>query len=217
MTPRTAEYIQAIERLPEGSTLIVSGVSWEDYEDLLDDLDERRAVSVSYDEGTLEIMSPLSEHELYKEVISCLIRAFAEEKNLPLENLGSTTWKRRQLRKGTEADTCFYVTTAPRIVGKLHIDLSVDPPPDIVVEIDTTNRSQRKFTIYAALRVPEIWRYDGKLVHMYRFENGSYVTIETSTFLIGLSASLLTEFLEISKTQGQTHTLRLFRQRIKTN
>src|SRR5262249_46154880 len=158
MSTRTAEYRDAIEHLPAGSRLIISGVSWEDYEDLLEDLAGKTTVRVLYDEGTLEIMSPLLEHEVYKELISYLVRAFADEKNLPLESLGSTTWKLRQIRKGTEPDACFYVTNAYRIVGKLNIDLSVDPPPDIVVEIDTTSRSRRKFAIYAALHVPEIWR-----------------------------------------------------------
>jgi len=215
MSTRTAEYKDAIEHLPDGSTLIVSGVSWEEYEDLLDDLADQPAVRVSYDEGTLEIMSPLPEHERYREFISDIVRVFAEEKNLRLEKLGSTTWKRRQLRKGAEADTCFYVTNAHRIEGKLDIDLAVDPPPDVVVEIDTTNRSQRKFAIYAALHVPEIWRYDGKQVEMYILQNDSYARTDTSSFLIALSASLLTEFLEIAKTQGQTQSLRLFRERVR--
>jgi Uma2 family endonuclease len=214
MSTRTAEYKDAIEHLPDGSTLTVSGVSWEEYEDLLDDLADRPPVRVSYDEGTLEIMSPLPEHERYKEFISYLVRAFADDKNLPLEGMGSTTWKRPQLRKGAEADTCFYVTNAHRIVGKPDIDLAVDPPPDVVVEIDTTNRSHRKLAIYAALHVPEIWRYDGKQLEMYVLQNESYVKTASSASLIGLSASLVTEFLEISKTRGQTEALRLFRERI---
>src|SRR5213593_449658 len=215
MSTRTAEYIEAIEHLPEGSTLIVPGVSWEQYEDLLNDLADHPAVRVSYDEGTLQIISPLSEHELYKEFISDLARAFAEENKLVLEKLGSTTWKRRQLRKGTEADACFYVTNAQRIVGKRKIDLNIDPPPDVLVEIDTTNRSQHKFPIYAALRVPEIWRYDGRYVEMYRLDNESYVKTDTSIILVGLSASLLEQFLELSKTQGQTEALRSFRDRVR--
>jgi Uma2 family endonuclease len=129
--------------------------------------------------------------------------------------LGSTTWKRRQLRKGTEPDTCFYVTHAHQIVGKLDIDLAIDPPPDVAVEIDTTNRSHRKFPIYTALRIPEVWRYDGKQVEMCVLQNESYISTDTSISLIGISASLLTEFLEISKTQGQTETLKLFRERIR--
>jgi Uma2 family endonuclease len=217
MSTRTGEYRDAIEHLPDGSTLIVPGVSWEEYEDLLDQLSEQPAVRVSYDQATLHIMSPLPEHEVYKEIVSCLVRAFADEMNLPLESLGSTTWKNRPLQKGAEADACFYVTNAHRIVGKLDIDLTVDPPPDIVVEIDTTSRSLHKFAIYAALHVPEIWRYNGKQVEMYIFQNESYVKVDSSRSLIGLSAALLTEFIEISKTQGQTKTLRLLRERLQTS
>src|SRR5262245_7322449 len=87
MSTRTAEYRDAIEYLPAGSRLIISGVSSEDYEDLLEDLAGKTTVRVLYDEGTLEMMSPLREHEVYKELISYLVRAFADEKNLPLESL----------------------------------------------------------------------------------------------------------------------------------
>jgi Uma2 family endonuclease len=107
MSTRTAEYRDAIDHLPDGSTLIVSGVSWEEYEDLLEDLVEGTSVRISYDEGTLEIISPLPEHEAYKILLSRLVEAFADERGVPLEGFGSTTWKRRQIRKGAEADACF--------------------------------------------------------------------------------------------------------------
>jgi len=132
-----------------------------------------------------------------------------------LEKFGSTTWKRRRLKKGTEPDTCFYVANAARVVGKHKIDLDSDPPPDIAVEIDTTNESRAKFPIYAALGVPEIWHYDGKQVELYKLKGGSYVRTNASDFLAGLSAALLTEFLKTSKPQSQTAALRLFRERIR--
>jgi len=135
--------------------------------------------------------------------------------NLTLEKFGSTTWKQQRLRKGTEPDTCFYVANAGRIIGKRKIDLDSDPPPDIAVEIDTTNESRTTFSIYAALGVPEIWRYDGKQIEMFNLKDDSYIRTDTSRFLAGLSSSLLTEFLEASKTGSQTATLRLFRQRIR--
>lgn len=216
MNTRTAEYKDAIEHLPGGSTLIVPGVSWEEYENLLDDLGDRPGVRVSYDEGTLEIMSPLPEHERYKDFLCYLVRAFADEKNLPLESMGSTTWKRAQLRKGSEPDACFYIANAHRIIGKLDIDLGVDPPPDVVVEIDTTSHSLHKFATYRALGVSEIWRYDGKQLGMYVLRSQTYVKADASPSFMGLSALLISEFLEISKTRGQTDALRLFRERLRT-
>src|SRR5207253_251827 len=115
-----------------------------------------------YDEGRLEIMSPVPEHEEYKDSLYRMVLVFAEINAIEIETRGSATWKREKLRKGSEPDTCFYVANAARIIGRRTIDLEVDPPPDIAVEIDTTNESLSKFSIYSALRVPEIWRYDGQ-------------------------------------------------------
>jgi len=69
------------------------------------------------------------------------------------------------------------------------IDLDSDPPPDVAVEIDTTNESRAKFSIYAALGIPEIWRYDGRQVEIYNLKGGSYVRTNASDFLVDLSAS----------------------------
>ena len=207
--------MEAIEHLPPGATLVFQQVSWDKYEQLLEDLADRPGLRVSYNEGKLEIMSPLSEHEEYKESILLLVWAFAEEHGIELESRGSTTWKRRKLRKGSEPDTCFYVRNAEKIIGKREIDLESDPPPDIVVEIDTTNESLSKFPIYAALGVPEIWRYNGKHTQFYELTGRSYAEISESRFLPGLTTELLTESLDLSKTQGQRKALTAFRRRFR--
>jgi len=170
MSTRTAEYLEAIDHLPAGAILIFPEVSWEQYENVLEDLIDRPGLRISYDEGRLEIMSPLPEHEDYKGFISHAVRTLCDELGIELEPRGSATWKRKRIRKGAEPDTCFYVANARRIIGKRKLDLDSDPPPDIVVEVDTTNESLSQFPIYAALGVPEIWRYDGKRVQMYEFE-----------------------------------------------
>jgi len=215
MSTRSAEYLDAINHLPTGAILVVPGVGWDQYEDLLNDLVDRPGVRVSYDGGRLEIMSPLPEHEEYKEFISDLARAFSEETGIPLEKRGSATWKRQRIQRGVEPDTCFYVANAERSAGKRKIDLESDPPPDIAVEIDITNESLSKFPIYAGLGVPEIWRYDGSRVRIYHLEGDAYIETDASRFLRHLPSSMLTEFLDLSKTQSQTAALAAFRQRIR--
>jgi len=215
MSTRSAEYLEAIEHLPPGATLVFRQVSWDQYEEFLENLANCPALRVSYDEGNLEIMSPLPEHEEYKDSLNTLVRAFAEEHGITLETRGSATWKRRKLRKGSEPDACFYVANAERIIGKRKIDLESDPPPDVVVEIDTTNESLAKFPIYAALGVPEIWRYNGKLTLFYELAGRAYAEISVSRALPNLTSQLLTEFLELSKTQGQTKALTAFRRQIR--
>ena len=215
MSTRSAEFLEAIDHLPAGAILIFPEVSWEQYENLLEDLIDRPGLRISYDEGRLEIMSPLSEHEDYKDFISHAVRTLCDELGIELEPRGSATWKRKRIRKGAEPDACFYVANARRIIGKRKLDLDSDPPPDIVVEVDTTNESLSKFPIYAALGVPEIWRYDGKRVQMYELRDNTYMEIPVSRSFPSLTCALLAGSLELSKTQGHTQALKTFRQEIR--
>ncbi|PYS90952.1 MAG: hypothetical protein DMF64_13565 [Acidobacteria bacterium] len=212
MSTETVDYLDAIAHLPTGATLLLPRLSWEEYETLLSDLTDRPGLRVSYDAGRVEIMSPLPEHEEYKETIYSLTRVMAEELRITVESRGSATYKQKRLAKGAEPDTSFYVQNAARIIGQRTIDLAVDPPPDVVVEIDTTNESLGKFPIYAALGVPEIWRYDGRAAQFFQLAGAVYEEIEHSRAFPMLTAGVLTEFIEQSKTQGQSAALDAFRQ-----
>jgi Uma2 family endonuclease len=212
--PTPSEVLDATEHLPNGATLIVPQVTWDDYELLLDELGERH-LRVTYDCGTLEIMSPLPDHEDYARFIDALVIEFCDASNLEVESRGSTTWKRRLLGKGAEGDSCYYIRNARRIIGKRKIDLDADPPPDIVVEIDTTRKSLKKLSIYAALFVPELWRYDGKDVQIYELKSGKYVETVRSHILSCVTGAILSEFLELMKTQGNTKARHAFRRRIR--
>ena len=215
MSIRTADHLDAVRHLPAGATLIIHAFAWDDYERLLEDLWEGPRVRVSYDRGKLEVMSPLPEHEEYARLIDVLVRALSDTRNLKLENRGSATWKRRSLARGVEPDACYYVQNADRIIGKRTIDLDADPPPDIVVEIDVTNESLSKCPIYAALSVPEIWRYDGRMAQFYEFGADAYREVSESVSFPGLKPASLAEALEQSKTQGQTAALAAFRQQLE--
>jgi Uma2 family endonuclease len=215
MSTEIAAYREAVDHLPPGGMLVFQHVTWEEYEQLLEDLSTRPGVRVSYDEGRLEIMSPLPEHEEYKDSIYSMVRVFCEVRGIELETRGSATWKRSKLQKGSEPDTCFYVANAARIIGRRTIDLDRDPPPDVVVEIDSTNESISKFSIYAALRVPEIWRYDGERSFMYRRKARSYSEVPASLSFPGLTPNVVTAFLDDAKSRGQTKALQAFRKRIQ--
>jgi Uma2 family endonuclease len=174
VTTRTTAVVAAVEHLPEGAMLVIPEATWEEYEQLLDTIAARPGMRVTYDRGRLEVMSPSPEHEEFKELVLQLARVLADERGTPLETRGATTWKRRSSRQGAEPDTCFYVGHASRIIGKPRIDLEVDPPPDVVVEIDVTNESLSKFPVYAALGVPEVWRYDGTAVQFFGLVQAGY-------------------------------------------
>jgi Uma2 family endonuclease len=212
----TSEILDAAEHLPEGATLIIPQLVWEDYERLLEGLAERPHLRVSYDSGRLEIVSPSREHEEFTRLIDRLVYVFAGIFGLEVEPRGSATWKRRSQDKGVEPDGCYYIRNAARIIGKRVIDLESDLPPDVVVEVDITSTSLHKFPIYAALSVPEIWRYDGQGAYFYELTGGRYVVISESRFLPPLTGPILAEAIEISKTRGQETAIRVFRRRIQS-
>jgi Uma2 family endonuclease len=162
MSALTTNYLDIIERLPAGALLRLPNVAWDEYEHLLSQMAIHPGHRLSYDRGRLIIVSPSAEHEEYKESIHSMARVMAEELGVTLETRGATTFKSEQLKKGVEPDTCLYVQNAVHIIGQRTITLGVDPPPDVAVEIDMSNDSLYKFSVYVALGVPEIWRYDGQ-------------------------------------------------------
>jgi Uma2 family endonuclease len=204
----TDEILNAVDHLPIGASLVMHGVSWEDYEHLLTELEERPHFRVSFDRGRLEIMSPSARHERYARFLDGVVREFANAHKLAVEMVGQTTWK-RALARGVEPDCCYYVKNVDHIIAR-DLDLETDPPPDIAVEIDLTNSSLRKLNIYAALGVPEMWRFNGKALQVYELSGGQYVEIDAGRFLPGLTGRTLGDLINRSWTVGQTQALEEF-------
>lgn len=194
----------------EGRTILLNDISWNEYEMFLKDFEERAGWRLAYNGGKLEIMPPTLEHDYYSFTFHNFVLAYCEEFDLNLEGAGSTTFRRQFLEKGVEPDECFYIQSAEKIIGKKFTPKDY-PMPDIAVEIDITTESLDKFPIYAALQVPEVWIYDGDTVSFYQLETENYQQISHSRALPLLAAEKLTEFLEISKTKGQTVALKMFR------
>src|SRR5208337_4756087 len=124
--------------------VVLRHVSWETYESLLADHADASSPRFTYSEGMLEIMSPSLEHEKLNQVLATIADLVAEEQEIEFENLGSTTFRRQDLDRGTEPDSCFYIQNVERIRGKKEIDLRVDPPPDLVIEIEITRPAVAK-------------------------------------------------------------------------
>jgi len=160
---------------------VLCDVDWEGYRSLLNILGDR-PVRVTYDRGTLELMTPLPIHERYKSLFGRLIEMLTEELDLPMYSFGSTTFLREDLERGLEPDECFYLASAEKIQDQKSIDLQFDPPPDLAIEIDVTSSSTRRMSIYAALGVPELWRFDGEALTVFCLQgDGAYRVAEQST------------------------------------
>ncbi|AFZ26614.1 hypothetical protein Cylst_4536 [Cylindrospermum stagnale PCC 7417] len=196
--------------------VMLYNISWQQFENLLQDLGESRAARVAYDDGTLEIMTPLPEHEYYKKVISTAVEDIAEELNLEYESLGSTTWKQERKMAGVEPDDCFYFQNEALIRGRLDLDLRRDPPPDLALEIDVTSKSLDRFSIYARLGVPEIWCYDSGELKIYLLQNGEYVESEKSLVFPSLKIRELPNLIEQNQANGRRAIRRAVREWVKS-
>jgi Uma2 family endonuclease len=183
--------------------VVLYDISWQQFENILQNLGQSRAATIAYDSGTLEIMTPLPEHEHYKEVISDLVKDIADTLDLDYESYGSTTWKRETRLAGLESDNCFYLQNEAKVRGKLDLDLTQDPPPDLALEIDITSKSLNRFPIYARLGVPEIWCYDAGKLKIYLLENGEYIESETSLVFPGLPIRELPKLIEEHRNEGR--------------
>jgi Uma2 family endonuclease len=195
--------------------VILHDVSWETYEKLLADLADQSCIRLAYDRGTLEIMSPTTKHERYNRTIALLIEILVEELGIDVASLGSSTFKRGDLKRGFEPDSCFYIENAERIIDKDELDLTVDPPPDLVIEVDITSGSLPKFPIYGQLGVPEIWRYDGRRLYIYQLAGDGYAESKCSVSFSWLTSDALTDLLEKSKTLKRTALVRSFREMVR--
>ncbi len=200
---------------PAEQKVILHDVSWETYERLLADGADSSAPRFTYDRGELEIMSPSPEHEKLNRRIAQLVMAFAEETGVEAEDFGSTTFRREDLERGFEPDSCFYIQNEERVRGKDRIDLAVDPPPDLVIEVDITHPSLNKLSIYALIGVPEVWRYDGQRLTILKLSGDSYVEAANSTALARLTSVVLTDFVDKSKSMRHTAWLKEVREWVR--
>ena len=197
--------------IPVGKSILLENVSWQGFEKLLMELGDHRAARVAYDEGILEIMAPLPEHEYYKEAIGDLVKDLADVVDIDYETLGSTTWKRQDLLAGVEPDNCFYFQNEAVIRGKLDFDLTKDPPPDLVLEIDVTHKSLDRFPIYARLGVPEIWRYEKAQIKIYQLQGNGYVETNTSLVFPLTLIQQIIPFIQQYRAAGKKSMRRAFR------
>lgn len=196
--------------VPPGQRVLLKDVTWQELEIILEELGEHRAARIAYDRGTLEIMAPLPEHEDDKEIISDLVKALLEELDIEFRCLGSTTFKNQFMAQAIEPDQCFYIKNESRIRGKRRLDLTVDPPPDLALEIDVTSRTHQN--IYQALKVPELWRFEKGKLQINLLQDGVYVESEESLSFPNFTLSdVIAQYLEQSLVIGRNATIKAFR------
>jgi len=191
--------------------VILRDVSWTTYESLLREL-QGQHVFLTYDRGTLEIMSPSPRHAKIGKFIGRLIETFTLELQIPIVALGNTTWKRPGLGRGAEGDECYYIAHAEWAKSREEFDLDIDPPPDLVVEVDVANSTLNKDEIYADLKVPELWRYAADtLVFLHLDSSGGYQRRDRSFNLPMLPPQVVEDFVRRRNSADDTTLMSEFR------
>ncbi|HIK32564.1 MAG TPA: Uma2 family endonuclease [Oscillatoriales cyanobacterium M59_W2019_021] len=170
--PATVPIVKPISQihLAPGSVMTIPDVSWQEFESILSELGERRSARISYSNRTLEIMVPLPEHELPKDLMSDIVKILLKRTDRRYQPFGSTTFK-KEGSAGVEPDACFYIQNYQRVIG-CHRLKPDDPPPDLAIEIDVTSKTTLE--AYEAIGVPELWIYDRPTLKIYILEDGKY-------------------------------------------
>lgn len=199
-----------------GQQMLLKDISWQQLEKILEEMGERRAARISYSDGWLEIMVPLPEHEKDKELIGELVRILLDKLEIDFEPFGSTTLKNERMRQAVEPDTSFYIQNQAAVIGKNRIDLNIDPPPDLAIEIDITSRT--RFDNYAILGVPELWRYQQQGLEIFLLKEGKYVKSQSSPNFPNIPIiELVNEYVQQCLTIGRSQAMRNFRNWVKEN
>jgi Uma2 family endonuclease len=197
--------------------VVLRGVSWQFYEAALKELDEQH-IFLTYDRGSLEIMAPSPFHESAKKIIARFLEIMTLELDIPIVSGGSTTFRREDLERGLEPDECYYVQHEAQLRQIREVDLTRDPPPDLVVEMEYTRHAINRLPIYAALRMPEIWRYDlSRLTVMLLHPDGAYKPSTTSAAFPFLPMGEFEQFLARRATTDETTLVRQFRDWVRDN
>lgn len=194
--------------------ILIPNIRWEIFEAL--GASDCAGTRFAYDKGMLEIMSPSTEHEWFHRVLGRMVETMTEELNLPIFSAGSTTLKMPFEKRGIEPDECYYLAHEAQMRGKRDLDLSVDPPPDLAIEVDISRSSLNKLSIYAEVGAPEVWFYDGESLRVHRLEaDGSYVQQDASPAFPFLDVKEVERFMEHIEQLGETGWIRAFRAWVK--
>ncbi len=189
--------------------VVLKSVSWETYLALTEG-SESGSGRITYDRGVLEIMSPGMPHEIAKKLIGRMIETFTLCRGIEIRSSSSTTFKRSELQRGFEADESYYIQHASELRGVGEIDLSIHPPPDLVIEVDMTNSSIPKKGLFAAMKIPEVWRYDGESLWMGSLFQDGYQDLAQSLVLPTFPQELASRLLDRQLEENETSLMRIF-------
>lgn len=190
----------------------IHDVAWSVYETFVEGLGNRSGTRITYDDGVLEISSPSQLHEHLKSLIGCFIETLTLELGMDRKSVGSTTIRRADIKKGSEPDESYYLEHEPAVRHRDELDFTIDPPPDLAVEIDISRDSWRRLKVFAKVGIPEVWRHDGDKLEILRLDaKGQYRKSAESVALPGVRPADVDRLLERRQELSETQLARSFR------
>jgi len=200
--------------VPSAQRLVLHAVSWQEYQTLGDVFRERGGLRQTFDRGTLELRTTGFLHEWFKEVFGRLLETLAEEFEFALHPAGQMTFQREDLERGLEPDQCYWIANERRMRGHREWNPETDPPPDLVLEIEVSRSALNRMGIYAALGVPEVWRFDGEAIHVHHLQAGAYAVVPASPTFPGIPMNEMGRFLQPDAERDFLGIVRQFRQHV---
>lgn len=193
-------------QLAPGSAITIGNINWQEFESILEELGEKRAARVAYSHNTLEIMVPLPEHEIPRDLISDMVKILLKVTKTIYQPFGSTTFKKPGA--GVEPDACFYIQNYQQMIGRRRLEPN-DPPPDLALETDVTSKTT--LDAYLAIGVPELWIYESGKLTIYLLQNEQYIQSEISqTFPQFALTQIIPTMIEQSWQIGSVAALEAF-------
>lgn len=200
----------ATSPLAETRTLL-QNISWQTFKSMLAEMGSERNSRIAYDSGTIEIMTPLMPHENSNRLIEVFIGVMCEELGLEIKRTGSLTLTRDDLERGGEPDSSYYIQNELLVRAKENIDLEKDPPPDLVLEVEYSRSVINKLDLYAAMGIPEFWRFNGRVLRIYQLSGKQYQEVQISPTFASITVKDIPNFIQQSKVNGENSTIRDFR------
>jgi len=206
-----SEPAQATVDSSDEQRFVLRDVDWATYRKIAEALTGRH-VRLTYDRGSLEFMTISHLHGNYSGLLARLVNVLTEELELPIRTCRDMTCDRKDLERGLEPDECFYIENEPHIRARTAIDLTVDPPPDLAVEVDLRRSPKSRLDIYAAIGVPEVWRFDGETLRIHqRNAEGQYAVVEHSPHFPFVTGADLVRFIQQRTQVDENRLVRSFR------
>ncbi|NEP00188.1 MAG: Uma2 family endonuclease [Symploca sp. SIO2E9] len=196
--------------------VLLANISWQTFKIMLAEMGSERVTRLAYDQGLVEVMTPLMSHENSNRFIEGLVVVLCEELGLEIKRTGSLTLTREDLERSAEPDSSYYIQNEALVRGKEKINLAFEPPPDLVLEVEYSKPKIDKFRLYASMGIPEFWRYNGSLLRIYKLESGEYIEINYSPTFIPVPVTEIPKFITESRKVGEITCTRNFRNWIRS-